>query len=185
MTLMHDPCVDDCAARPAAARPAAAHTLVPDIDGDGYESPHSEHWACSCGHVVSSWVQSEPACTDRPELECVLAAHATHVAVQREPLLDALAAAVAWIEDLADGGPDVRVTSPIKILEEAAELSEAPDDIEEAADVAIALTALCLNQRFTQRDLAAAIEKKVTKNLGRTWYMVNGAWQHVSTPEDP
>lgn len=220
MSLTIDPCAEDC-----TARPLAPHTLVPSFDGDGDESPHSEHWACSCGHVVSSWTQSEPLCLDRPELECVLAAHAAHVAeagpdggdlrafaadltrsfdlsdddlgiltvnaalrraLARNPqdshlLAAAVRDAATWMADLADGGPDVRITAAVKLLDEAAELAARPDDVEEAADVAICLIGHCLRQGWTARDLAAAIEAKTAKNRTRTWAMgPNGAWQHVT-----
>lgn len=54
------------------------HVLSLDDDGDGWNEPYSEHWVCSCGRAIFSWVQTEPRCLDRPLPEDIYRQHAIH-----------------------------------------------------------------------------------------------------------
>lgn len=42
------------------------HTLFGADDGDGWDEPLSEAYSCSCAAWEVTWVQIDPACSDRP-----------------------------------------------------------------------------------------------------------------------
>ena len=69
-------------------------------------------------------------------------------------------------------------SSHLKVAHEAAELADDPS-LEEAADVTIAMVATCIEQRWSEEDLAAAIRAKVAVNRRRTWRkQPDGTFQH-------
>lgn len=98
-----------------------------------------------------------------------------------DSLAGAFERAQQWVLDLAAEGPDVRTLAHKKIVEEVTELSKQPDDITEAADVLICLSALATRNGWTAADLAAAVHTKVAINETRTWTREseNHPWRHV------
>lgn len=83
-------------------------------------------------------------------------------------MLRAVSRAATWMDDMAEDGPDVRKSAHLDIVAAAGAVSEAPDEIEKAADVAIALVALCERNGWLLGDLAAAVAAQVSKNAART-----------------
>lgn len=56
------------------------HDLEVSEDGDGWQEPFSEVWACTCEQWTGpEWVQRDPKCSDRPKLDSVLAEWLEHV----------------------------------------------------------------------------------------------------------
>ena len=85
-------------------------------------------------------------------------------------LTSAFERAQDWMVDLAEsGGPDFLVLAHKKTAEEAEELAETPEDIEEWSDVFICLSAVAARNGWTMADLATATHAKVTKNQAREY----------------
>lgn len=56
------------------------HALEFNEDGDGWNEPRSEDWACSCEEWDGvEWVQTDPACSGRPDPVAVALAWRAHV----------------------------------------------------------------------------------------------------------
>lgn len=59
---------------------AVDHALEFREDGDGWNEPRSEDWGCTCEEWDGvGWVQTDPACSGRPDPVAVALAWRAHV----------------------------------------------------------------------------------------------------------
>ena len=86
--------------------------------------------------------------------------------------------AAEWLLKRKLAGQDMLLNAHKKTIKEATELADDPS-LEELADVYICLVGVSLQNGWSMRDVAAAIEAKNAINEGRTWHRLpDGTWQH-------
>lgn len=84
-----------------------------------------------------------------------------------------------WFADLADNGPDLRVTAHQKTVHEAREFEETPIPAE-AADVLMTLIGGLNHRGFTVDDLTKSLQEILDKNRSSQWNLLDdGTYRRV------
>lgn len=84
-----------------------------------------------------------------------------------------------WLSELADTGPDLRVSAHHKAVHEALEFEETPIP-NEAADVLMTLIGSLNHNGFTVDDLTKALQEILEKNRSSEWRLLDdGTYRRV------